>query len=59
MITALKKCSHSLHNNMIRNHLCALNEKLDVHSSSCSSKFVILIDFNVEMEEQQREKVFS
>ena len=34
------------------NHLCSLSEKLDIYSSSFNN-FIILGDFNVEMEEQQ------
>ena len=37
---------------MIGNHLRALSEKLDIYSSSYES-FIILGDFNMEMEEQQ------
>ena len=37
---------------MIGNHLRALTEKLDIYSSSYNN-FLILRDFNIEMEEQQ------
>ena len=39
---------------MISNHLRALSEYLDLHSSNYE-KFIILGDFNVEMEAQQIE----
>ena len=48
----LINCSYSPHKNMIRNHLRALSEKLDIYSSSYNN-FIILGDFNIEMEEQQ------
>ena len=44
--------SDNPHKNMIGNHLRALNEKLDMYSTSYGN-FVILGDFNIEMEEQQ------
>ena len=37
---------------MIGNHLRGLNEKLDIYSISYDN-FIILGDFNIEMEEQQ------
>ena len=37
---------------MIGNHLRALSEKLDMNYSRCSN-FIILRDFNNEMDEQQ------
>ena len=48
----LISCSYNPHKNMLGNHLPALSEKLDIHSTSYDN-FVILVDFNVEMEEQQ------
>ena len=37
---------------MIGNHLRALSEKLDKHSTSYDN-FIILGDFNIEIEEQE------
>ena len=37
---------------MIGNHLRALSEKLDIYSTSYDN-FIILGDFNIEMEKQQ------
>ena len=48
----LIKCSYNTQKNMIGNHLRALTEKLDIYSSSYNN-FLILRDFNIEMEEQQ------
>ena len=48
----LINCSYNPHKNMIGNHLRALSQKLDTYSSSYNS-FIILGDFNIEMEEQQ------
>ena len=48
----LINCSYSPHKNLIGNHLQALNEKLDIYSTSYDN-FVILGNFNIEMEEQQ------
>ena len=48
----LINCSYNPHQNMIGNHLRALSEKLDIYSSS-SNKFIIVGNFNIEMEEQQ------
>ena len=48
----LINCSYNPHKNMIGNHLRALSEKLDIYSTSYDS-FIILGDFNVEMEKQQ------
>ena len=44
--------SDNPHKNMIGNHLRALNEKLDIYSTSYDN-FIILGAFNIEMEEQQ------
>ena len=44
--------SYNPHKNMIGNHLRALSEKLDIYSSRYRN-FIILGDFNIEMEEQQ------
>ena len=48
----LISCSYSPHKNMLGNHLPALSEKLDIHSTSYDN-FISLVDFNIEMEEQQ------
>ena len=48
----LRNCSYNPHKNMIGNHLRALSEKLDIYSTSYDN-FIILGDFNIEMEEQQ------
>ena len=48
----LINCSYSLHKNMMGNHLRALSEKLETYSSNYNN-FIILGDFNIEMEEQQ------
>ena len=48
----LINCSYSPHKNMIGNYLCALSEKLDIYFSIYNN-FIILGDFNTEMEEQQ------
>ena len=48
----LISCSNNPHNNMIANHLGAPGEKLDIYSTSYDG-FIILDDFNIEMEEQQ------
>ena len=45
-------CSYNPHKNMIGNHLWAISEKLDIYSTSYGN-FIILGDFNIEMEEQQ------
>ena len=45
-------CSYNPPNNMIGNHLRALSEKLDINSLSYNN-FIILDDFNIEVEEQQ------
>ena len=37
---------------MIGNHLLAISEKLDLYSTSYDN-FIILDDFNIEMEKQQ------
>ena len=37
---------------MIENHLRALSEKLDIYSSRYNN-FIVLGDFNIEMEAQQ------
>ena len=47
----LKNCSYNPHKSMTGNHLCLLNEKLDIYSSSYSN-FIILRDFDIEMEEE-------
>ena len=44
--------SFNPHKNMIGNHLRALSDKLDIYSTSHDS-FIMLGDFNIEMEEQQ------
>ena len=48
----LINCSYNPHKNMIGNHLRALSEKLDIYSTSYDN-FIILGDFNIEMEEQE------
>ena len=48
----LINCSCNPHKNMIGHHLRALSEKLDIYSTSCGN-FIILGDFNIEVEEQQ------
>ena len=48
----LINCSYNFHKNMIGNHLHAVSGKVDVYSSSYNN-FIILGDFNIEMEEQQ------
>ena len=48
----LINCSYNPHKNMIGNHLRALNEKLDIYSTSYDN-FIILGDFNIEMEKQE------
>ena len=48
----LMNSTYSPHKNMIDNHLCTLNEKLDMYFSSYDN-FIKLEDFNIEMEEQQ------
>ena len=48
----LINCSYNPHKNMIRNHLRALCEKLEIYSTS-SDNYIILGDFNIENEEQQ------
>ena len=48
----LINCSYNPRKNMIRNHLRTLSEKLDICSSSYNN-FIILGDFDIEMEEQQ------
>ena len=48
----LINCSYNPHKNMIGNHLRALSEKLDIYSTSYDN-FIILGDFNIEMEKQQ------
>ena len=45
-------CSYNPHKNIIENHLRAISEKLDIYSTSYGN-FIILGDFNIEMEEQQ------
>ena len=45
-------CSYNPHKNMIGNHLRAISEKLDIYSTSYGN-FIILGDFNIEMEEEQ------
>ena len=50
----LVNCSYNPHKNIIGNHLRALSEKLDVNSTSYNN-FIILGDFNIEIEEQQTE----
>ena len=45
-------CSYNPHKNMMGNHLRALSEKLDIYSASYDN-FIILGDFNIEIEEQQ------
>ena len=47
----LINCSNNPHKNITGNHLRALSEKLEIYSSSYSN-FIILGDFNIEMEEQ-------
>ena len=48
----LVNCSYNPHRNMIGNHLRALSEKLDIYAASYDN-FIILGDFNIEVEEQQ------
>ena len=48
----LVNCSYIPRKNIIGNHLCALSEKLDIYSTSYNN-FIILVDFNIEIEEQQ------
>ena len=48
----LINCSCNPHKNTIGHHLRALSEKLDIYSRSCDN-FIILGDFNIEVEEQQ------
>ena len=48
----LINCSYNPHKNMIGNHLRALSEKLDIYSTSYDN-FIILGDFNIEIEEQE------
>ena len=48
----LINCSYNPHKNMIGDHLHTLSEKLDIYSSSYNN-FIILDDFNIEMQEQQ------
>ena len=48
----LINCSNNPYENTIGNHLCALSEKLDIYSTSYDN-FIILGDFNIEMEKQQ------
>ena len=48
----LINCSYNPHKNMIGNYLCALSEKLGIYSTSYDN-FIILGDFNIEVEEQQ------
>ena len=43
-------CSYNPHKNMMGNHFRALSEKLDIYSTSYDN-FIILGDFNIEMEE--------
>ena len=50
----LVNCSYNPHKNIIGNHLRALSEKLDINSTSYNN-FIILGDFNIEIEEQQTE----
>ena len=45
-------CSYIARKNIIGNHLRALSEKLDIYSTSYNN-FIILGDFNIEIEEQQ------
>ena len=45
-------CSYNPHKNMIGDHLHTLSAKLDTYSSSYNN-FIILDDFNIEMQEQQ------
>ena len=50
----LINCSYSPHKNMIRNHLRVPSEKLDTDILvMANGNFIILGDFNIEMEEQQ------
>ena len=48
----LINCSYNPHKNMIGNYLRALSEKLDIYCTSYDN-FIVLDDFNLEMEEQQ------
>ena len=48
----LINCSYNPHKNMTGNHLRALSEKLDIYSTSYGN-FIILGDFNIEIEKQQ------
>ena len=48
----LINCWYNPHKNVIGNHLLAISEKLDLYSTSYDN-FIILDDFNIEMEEQQ------
>ena len=43
---------------MIRKNLCALSEKLDIYSISYDN-FIILGDFNIEIEKQQRKHFYD
>ena len=47
----LINCSYNPHKNMIGNYLRALSEKLDIYCTSYDN-FIVLDDFNLEMEEQ-------
>ena len=50
----LVNCSYNPHKNIVGNHLRAPSEKLDIYSTNYNN-FIILGDFNIEIEEQQIE----